>query len=519
MRANLLVVFSTTLICTTLFSPTKAAAQTATNGWQLFWSDEFNGPANTPPDPTKWNYDIGGGGWGNGEQENYTNSIDNAFQDGSGNLVIRAIRDSSGNFTSARLRSGVAALGTNSDTANLNWQFGKVEARIKLPFGPGVWPAFWMLGADITTVPWPGCGEVDILENFGANIDNPSTVHGTIHGPNYQNTGITASYQLPNPETFTNDFHIFSVEWSQDSMQFFVDGSNYESLTPASLPSGGVWEFNNPFFILLNLAIGGNSTFLGTPTAATPFPQDMLIDYVRVYHAVTLPAATPGIAPGGIVNAASGLGTVTPGALATVYGVNLADSIDSNLFDNGAFSSATSSGVTVNVNGLDVPLIYVSPNQINFQMPWETALSPATVNVTVTRNGVVSSAEPITVSPASPSVFLNYTTGVAYTTVYPAGPITPGVTCVLYGNGFGPASTTLLDGVPAATAATTASACALTVDGQPAVVTYCGAAPGEVIDQLNFIYPSGVTVGSQPVTAALTINGVTGTFLVPPPAS
>ena len=245
----------------------------------------------------------------------------------------------------------------------------------------------------------------------------------------------------------------------------------------------------------------------------------MLIDYVRVYHAVALPVDTPAIAPGGIVNAASGLGTLTPGGLATVYGVNLADASYNNLFRNGEFLTITKSGVTVSVNGLDVPLIYVSPNQINFQVPWKTALSPATVNVSVRRKGAVSFAEPITVSPTAPSVFLDYTTAVAFTTVYPEGPIAPGVTCVLYGNGFGPTTTSLQDGVPAANAFGATNSCSLTVDNQPATVTYCGAAPGAVIDQLNFVYPSGVTATSQPVTATLTINGVTGAFLVPPPGS
>jgi uncharacterized protein (TIGR03437 family) len=494
----------------------KPATTPSTTAWQLFWSDEFNGTANTPPDPTKWNYDIGGGGWGNGEQETYTNSLSNAFQDGQGHLVIRAIRDASGNFTSARLRSGMTA---PSDTANVSWQYGRVEARIKLPFGPGVWPAFWMLGSDINTVPWPGCGEVDILENFGANIDNASTVHGTIHGPNYQSTGITAAYQLPFAQTFTDDFHLFAVEWSQDSIQFFVDGASYSTVSPSSLPSNGQWVFNDPFFILLNLAIGGPTTFLGTPTPDTPFPQEMLVDYVRVYHSTAISPAAPAVAPGGVLNAASGLGTIAPGALGSVYGVNLADNTYTNLFQNGAFSDSTSSGVTVSVNGLNAPLTYVSPGQINFQVPWETGLAPSTVNVTVTSGGVVSFAEPITITPTSPSVFLDYSTDVALTTVYPSGPITAGVTGVLYGTGFGSTGATASDGIPATTASTTANACTLAIDNQPATVTYCGTAPGEVIDQLNFIYPAGVSTTSGPVSATLTINGVSGTFLVPPPTN
>src|ERR1035441_418461 len=137
------------------------SAQT-TSGWQLVWSDEFNGTAGSPPDPTKWNYDLGGGGWGNGEAETYTNSTQNAFQDGNGNLVIRAIRDSSGNYTSARLQSG--SPGASTHTTDGNWQYGMVIARIKIPFGQGVWPAFWMLGEDIGTVSWPTCVRVGVQE-------------------------------------------------------------------------------------------------------------------------------------------------------------------------------------------------------------------------------------------------------------------------------------------------------------------------------------------------------------------
>src|ERR1017187_8506460 len=141
-----------------------AAAQTG-SAWSLVWSDEFNSPAGTPPDPLKWNYDLGGGGWGNGEAETYTNSPGNVFQDGKGNLVIRAIRDAAGRYTSARLQTG--SPGASTHTADLSWQYGRIEARIKLPFGQGVWPAFWMLGENIGSVGWPTCGEVDIMENFG----------------------------------------------------------------------------------------------------------------------------------------------------------------------------------------------------------------------------------------------------------------------------------------------------------------------------------------------------------------
>src|SRR6202162_3293967 len=184
-----------------------ASAQTTT-GWKLVWSDEFNGPANTPPDPAKWNYDLGGGGWGNGEAETYTNSPNNVFQDGNGNLVIRAIRDASGKYTSARLQTG--SPGASTHTADGNWQYGRIQARIKLPFGKGVWPAFWMLGENISSVSWPTCGEVDIMENFGTFHNNASINNGTAHGPGYSGTnGISRSYTLPFGEKVADDFHLY----------------------------------------------------------------------------------------------------------------------------------------------------------------------------------------------------------------------------------------------------------------------------------------------------------------------
>ncbi len=505
-----------------LLAASLASAQT-TNGWKLLWSDEFNGAANTPPNPATWNYDLGAGGWGNGELETYTNSIANAFQDGNGNLVIRAIRDASGNYTSARLRTGQVS---PTDAANLAWQYGKIEARIKLPYGQGVWPAFWMLGADITNTAWPGCGEIDILENFGSNIDDASTVHGTLHGPpagsNFAGTGLTAAYSLPFQRKFTDDFHLFSIEWAQNSIALYVDGTQYNTITPAALPAGSTWVFNQPFFVILNLAIGGPTTFLGTPSPSVPFPQEMLVDYVRVYGAVTIPPATPSIAVGGVVNAASTLGAITPGALVTLYGSNLASDTESALFSNGAFQTSTASQTSVAVNGINAPLVFASPGQINFQMPWETPLAPAVVNVTVTNKGVTSAPEPVTVTAASPSAFADYTTAVAFLTVFTDGGLTAGATCALYGNGFGPANGALLDGTPAnpanISAIQTASPCTLTIAGQPATVNYCGAAPYEVIDQLNFVYPAGVPASSQPAIATLTINGNTGTFLVPAPA-
>lgn len=503
----------------------------AQSGWKLVWSDEFNGVAGSPPNPANWNFDLGGGGWGNGELETYTNSPNNVFQDGNGNLVIRAIKDSQGNYTSARLQTG--APGSTNSTTDLSWQYGLVQARIKLPFGKGVWPAFWMLGEDISTVPWPGCGEVDIMENFGTFNNNATINNGTPHGPGFQNVAsLSKPYTLPFGETVYDDYHVYSIQWSPNSVVWAVDGTAYNTVTPSSLPAGGQWVFNSPFFLLLNLAIGGPSTFLGTPDSTVTFPQQMLVDYVRVYQSTTVSATAPVITPGSIVNGASYLGAISPGSLATVSGTNLADAVHliAAPAADGSFP-ATVANVSVSVNGVPAPLIYVSPTQINFQIPWETPPG-LDVPVKVTWNSQDSNIEQVTIaSTASPSFFLSeYVNGVAWVTGSAAdGCATPisecsvqaGSSYQLWANGLGPMSSSLQDGVPAPIAALQVpggpSSCQLTIGEQPATVLYCGVAPGEIIDQVNFTYPAGVSSSSPYVGATLTINGVTIHFRVPAP--
>ena len=506
-----------------------ARAQTAT-GWQLVWSDEFNGAAGSPPDPTKWNYDLGGGGWGNGEIETYTNSTENAFQDGNGNLVIRAIRSSGGAYTSARLQTG--SPGTSTHTADNSWEYGMVVARIKLPFGQGVWPAFWMLGEDISSMPWPACGELDIMENFGTFNNNININNGTAHGP--VSTGSASDYNaggqytLPFGEQVNTDYHVYAIQWSMNSVAFYVDGSLYYTATPASVPAGQ-WPFNNPFFILLNLALGGPSTFLGTPNPNAPFAdQDMLVDYVRVYQPAAVSATTPVINPGQIVNAASFLGTIAPGGLATLYGTSLSDSTPMIDAANGFPSSA--GGVTVSVNGVNAPLIYVSPTQINFQIPWETPAG-SSVPTVVTRDNSPSAPEYATVAaPEAPAMFLTeFNNGVAWVTGIGCATtecaVQAGGNYQLWANALGPKNATLQGGMGAIYSGSLTplevpggpASCQLTIGGQTALVQYCGAAPGEIIDQIDFVYPSGVTASSPYVEASLTIGGVTGYFRVPAP--
>jgi beta-glucanase (GH16 family) len=161
---------------------------------------------------------------------------------------------------------------------------------------------------------------VDVMENFGTFNNNVSVNNGTAHGPGYSGgSGIGKSYTLPFGEKVADDYHVYAIEWSQDSIEWFVDGASYQKVTPASLPAGRQWVFNNPFFILLNLAIGGPSTFLGKPDPNAPFPsQDMLVDYVRVYQATAVSSSTPVITPGRVVNSASYLGALAPGSLAAL---------------------------------------------------------------------------------------------------------------------------------------------------------------------------------------------------------
>jgi beta-glucanase (GH16 family) len=246
--------------------------------WRLTWADEFNGKAQAAPDSSKWGYQVGGSGWGNNELQYHTNRRVNAYLDGKGHLVIKALKETytgpagvTRAYTSARLVT----------QGKFVQQYGKVEARMKLPFGQGIWPAFWMLGANIDDpgVGWPACGEIDIMENIGKE---PSTVHGTLHGPGYSGAKpLTGTFTLPQGDKFSDDFHIFAIEWSAGAIRFFVDHQLYQSKTPKDLPVGSRWVFDHPFFIILNIAVGGN--FPGDVDHTTQFPQTMLVDYVRVY--------------------------------------------------------------------------------------------------------------------------------------------------------------------------------------------------------------------------------------------
>lgn len=263
------------LISVCAAAQTHSARPAGPSGWALVWSDEFNAPDGSAVDPSKWVLETGGDGWGNQELEYYTTRSQNVFQR-DGNLVIKVLKEkytgSDGvtrNYTSARLKT----LGKFSQA------YGRYEARIRIPRGQGIWPAFWMLGDDIEKAAWPTCGEIDIMENIGKE---PALVHGTIHGPGYSGAdGISAPFALPSDQRFADDFHVYAVEWEPETIRFYVDDHLYTTRTPADLPKGTKWVYDHPFFLLLNVAVGGS--WPGNPDATTVFPQTMLVDYVRVY--------------------------------------------------------------------------------------------------------------------------------------------------------------------------------------------------------------------------------------------
>jgi len=238
-------------------------------GKKLVWSDEFDG---TVPDPEKWVHEIGDGcpevcGWGNNELEYYTDQ--NAFLN-NGHLVIEARKESKGGkpYTSSRIV-------TRDKNA---FAYGRVDARAKLPFGQGIWPAIWMLGTSITGIGWPACGEIDIMEMIGGQ-GRENTIHGTAHWDNDgQHASFGKSFVLNNG-TFADDFHLFSIEWDSKKIEWYVDDVLYNTI---DITPGELDEFRKEFFIIINLAVGGN--WPGHPDDQTAFPQRMTVDYIRVYQ-------------------------------------------------------------------------------------------------------------------------------------------------------------------------------------------------------------------------------------------
>ena len=256
--------------------PTPTPTPAPAGPWQLTWSDEFDGPDGSRPDQSRWVAETGGNGWGNEELESYTNRPENAHIE-NGNLIITARAEaytgSDGHargYTSARLK-------TQGQFAQT---YGRFEVRMQIPRGQGLWPAFWMLGADISSVGWPASGEIDIMENIGRE---PNIVHGTIHGPGFSGAaslGLQTSTADGRP--LADGYHVYAVEWEPAEIRWYLDDRLYETRKATDLPAGARWVFDHDFFILLNVAVGGS--WPGSPDGSTVFPQEMKVDYVRVYR-------------------------------------------------------------------------------------------------------------------------------------------------------------------------------------------------------------------------------------------
>ena len=254
--------------------PTASPTDTPEPEWVLSWADEFDLPDGSPPDPETWNYRKGGTGWGNSELQNYTDRIENSFIE-DGTLVIRALDEKymGRNYSSARLNT----------MARAEFLYGRIEARAKLPNTQGIWPAIWMMPAFSPYGDWPACGEIDIMEFIGSE---PDRTHGTLHFGN-PHEFLTASYVFPEGQAPDQDFHVYALEWDPDEFRWYVDDVQFHSVSVdqwftsrEDAPEGA--PFDQPFYLILNVAVGGN--WPGDPDESSVFPQEMRVDYVRVYQ-------------------------------------------------------------------------------------------------------------------------------------------------------------------------------------------------------------------------------------------
>jgi beta-glucanase (GH16 family) len=236
--------------------------------YQVVWEDDFTGAAGVSPSSANWGFDVGTD-WGNAQLEYDTNRPVNAQLDGSGNLRIIARQEAwlGQNYTSARMTTA----------GKREFKYGRFEARIKTPTGQGLWPAFWLLGGNLATVGWPQSGEIDIMEARG---QEPSILIGSLHGPGYSGgSAISRRYTLAT--RMDTEFHTYRVDWSADRIRWFVDDTLYHEVNKGD--QSGQWVFDHPFYIILNVAVGGG--FVGAPNANTTFPQEMVVDWVRVSQA------------------------------------------------------------------------------------------------------------------------------------------------------------------------------------------------------------------------------------------
>lgn len=246
---------------------------------RLVWHDEFDGPSGASFDSSKWSADTGGTGFGNHEHQFYTSDVANVAQDGRGHLVI-AVRAEPANTTHrcwyGQCLYSSARLETKGRYAA---KYGRIEARIRIPRGLGIWPAFWMMGADIDSVGWPANGEIDVMENRGSE---PAAVYGTAHGPGYSGSAGISRADTLSSGALADAFHVYAIEWEPDEIRWYRDGHEYHRMTPGDLPRGTRWVFDHPFFLLMNVALDGDWSGAAMDI---PLPQTMVVDYVRVYGA------------------------------------------------------------------------------------------------------------------------------------------------------------------------------------------------------------------------------------------
>jgi beta-glucanase (GH16 family) len=259
-------------------------------GWNFNWIEIVSGGTGPTPvfsdefnsiNSANWSHEVGGHGWGNNEREYYTNG-NNAFiqfdpQANSNVLVLEARRDNPANYNCWYGRCEYTSSRMNT-SGKRTFQYGRIEARLKLPQTQGIWPAFWMLGNDIGSVGWPACGELDVMEHVGFE---PTVTHGAMHGPGYSgNTPFSGTYFLN--EQVNANYHVYAIEWNSTSVRWFVDGVQFYSVTRSQVQSYGNWVFDHPMFLILNVAVGGN--WPGSPNGSSVFPQRMYVDYIRVYQ-------------------------------------------------------------------------------------------------------------------------------------------------------------------------------------------------------------------------------------------
>lgn len=334
-------------------APADVIGTHSTALWHVVWEDEFTG---TAVNPENWTYDLGAGGWGNNELQSYDTASATVQN---GELLITARKNPDGSYSSARLKT----------QGRQSWTYGRVAARMRLPRGQGLWPAFWMLGTNITSVGWPKCGEIDIMEMIGGGEDRDDSVYGTIHWDNggHASTG-SSRIELADPEFFHDGYYVFDVEWSPTAIVWHIDGVETARVSIDRTAFPDREEFHAPFFIVLNLAVGGS--WPGSPDATTEFPQVLAVDWVRVYQLVSAPEITAqpvavSVAAGGTATfSATVTGDPTPtlqwqrdgaalagatGATLRLSNVTSADAGNYRLVATNPYGTATSNAVALTV--------------------------------------------------------------------------------------------------------------------------------------------------------------------------